>query len=292
MDGELPEGWRTRRLAQCGREDACESTRATTMVARRAATKRVVDDQHRDGAHDGHEQALKVETAHSRHSMEVSEGSSSVASLRVVGEIQTGCYRTIFSQEFPDTDFMSVGIANDSIDRSGRTSAMIRAVAAGTSVVRLIDRDDRSEAEIADLRQQGVRVLSERHLESYLFADEILTALCESCGKSDRASELLDAKAKALEESRGRGNATDDMKSAAGATYNAIKRLLDPPSPGSTYRVFMREVLARQVTPATTTYGRLRQDVFPTGGTPSAPNPTQFERAQWAGSESPPRSRS
>jgi hypothetical protein len=43
------------------------------MVARRAATKRVVDDEHRDGANDGHEKALEVETGHSRHSMEVSE---------------------------------------------------------------------------------------------------------------------------------------------------------------------------------------------------------------------------
>jgi hypothetical protein len=178
------------------------------------------------------------------------------------------CYRTIFSQEFPDADFMSVGNANDAIDRSGRTSAMIRAVAPGTSVVRLIDRDERSATEIADLRQRGVRVLSERHLESYLFADEILTALCESCGKPERARELLDAKAKALAESRGRGNATNDMKSAAGETYNAIKRVLDPPSPGSSYRVFMREVLASQVTPATNTYRLLRQDVFPTGRTP------------------------
>jgi hypothetical protein len=82
-EGEAPEQFRQlletviMELARCsrssGREDACDSTRATTMVARRAATKRVVDKEHRDGANDGHEQALEVETAHSRHSMDVSE---------------------------------------------------------------------------------------------------------------------------------------------------------------------------------------------------------------------------
>ena len=45
-------------------------------------------------------------------------------------------------------------------------------------VVRVIDRDDRSEEEVADLVNDGVRVLSRRNLESYLFDDELLQVSC------------------------------------------------------------------------------------------------------------------
>ena len=37
----------------------------------------------------------------------------------------------------------------------------------GLKVIRLIDRDDRSDDEIDELRKMGVRVLSRRNLESY-----------------------------------------------------------------------------------------------------------------------------
>ena len=43
-----------------------------------------------------------------------------------------------------------------------------------TQVIKIIDRDNRSEGEIEDLMKKGIKVLKERNLESYVFEDEVI----------------------------------------------------------------------------------------------------------------------
>ena len=43
-----------------------------------------------------------------------------------------------------------------------------------TEIIKIVDRDDRSSQEIADLDQKGICVLHEQNLESYILDDEVI----------------------------------------------------------------------------------------------------------------------
>jgi hypothetical protein len=176
--------------------------------------------------------------------------------------VDANCYDLIFGAEFPDTRFLSAGNASDvAADRLAFTEA-IKALARGIGVMRLIDRDDRSPQEIAALQAQKVKVLPRRHIESYLYDDEILTALCIQKGNAAVVPDLLADKEAAIAASVGRGNPPDDVKSASGEIYNATKRRLGLVGGGSDSGAFMRSTLAPLVTNNTAVYKELRRDIF------------------------------
>jgi hypothetical protein len=177
-------------------------------------------------------------------------------------EFDARCYRRIFTQECPRTDFVSVGNAFDvSQDRVelGRT---IQTLVSGTRVIRVVDRDLRSSHEIQDLRASGIRVLNRRHLESYLLDDEVLRALCTSACKPEKISKVLAARDKTLADSVGRGNDSDDMKSAAGEFYVACRQILALTGAGSTTEAFLADTLAPLVRPGMSAYEALKGDIF------------------------------
>ena len=190
------------------------------------------------------------------------EGRPIGANHSAKAEFDARCYRTIFSGEFADTDFVSVGNSADVYTDRLEIGKAIQTVVAGTTIVRLIDRDDRTPTEIADAAAAGVRVLGRRHLESYLLDDEILNILCTTEGKPHVAPNVLKAKEVALGNSVGRGNPSDDVKSAAGELYTEIKRIVQMRAPGNSTEAFLRDVLAPLVTSNTTTYYELRRDIF------------------------------
>jgi len=173
------------------------------------------------------------------------------------------CYNAIFEAEFPDVKFIAGGNASDvGTDRLGFL-AVLPKIASGIKVRRLIDRDDRSPSEVAELVKKGIFVLNRRNIEGYLFDDEILIALCKSVGKAEEAANLLSDKHSALQESINRGNAPDDLKSAAGQIYNCAKARLALTAVGNDHRAFARHTLAPLVTPETSIYGELRRSIFP-----------------------------
>jgi predicted ATPase len=177
-------------------------------------------------------------------------------------EFDARCYRTIFAEEFPDTQFLSAGSSNDvETDRLALIEA-IKALAKGVEIIRVVDRDDKSTIEIEELATQKVRVLSRRHLESYLFDDEILSLLGTKFGKPEQKSALLEAKQAAISNSVTRGNSQDDVKSAKGDIYNAAKQLLNLRGAGNTADAFCRDTLAPLVTPSTQVYAELKKDIF------------------------------
>ena len=172
------------------------------------------------------------------------------------------CYRTIFRSDFPDAEFLSVGNAHDVIsDKRGMFGA-IQIVAPGSTVLRLVDRDERSDDEIAKLADSGVRCLTRRNIESYLLADEVLTRLCVSSGVGDRATELLTEKTRLLDASIARGNPADDLKSIGGELQVFCRRNLGLTQSGSTAEEFLRSTLSPLVRQSPETYADLRAAVF------------------------------
>ncbi|MFC0678532.1 AAA family ATPase [Lysobacter korlensis] len=177
------------------------------------------------------------------------------------------CYRIIFAAEHPETDFLSVGNSADTAnDRLGIGRA-IQTIAPGTIVSRVIDRDFRSDAEIALLERQGTRVLSRRHLEAFLFDDEVIAALCAEVEQPQRTPDALRVKSDALTSSVQRGNDPDDVKRASGSIAEGLRRLLSLQGAGSTAEAFARDTMAPLLRPGLTVYAELSECVSgPTEG--------------------------
>ncbi|WP_186069227.1 AAA family ATPase [Burkholderia gladioli] len=171
-------------------------------------------------------------------------------------------YASIFGDEFPDTKFISVGNSKEVIgDRLGFVSALPK-VATGINVIRLIDRDDHAPQDIEEFSIQGVSVLSRRHLEAYLYDDEVLKKLCENVGKSSEVDKLIFAKNEAMAASVERGNPPDDLKSAAPVIYVKAKKILEITKVGDDQMAFARNTLAPLIKPGMVVYEDLKRDIF------------------------------
>jgi AAA domain, putative AbiEii toxin, Type IV TA system/AAA domain len=192
----------------------------------------------------------------------ICEGAPNVPGSGKNAGMDAKCYDHIFEGEFPDTRFLSAGdTASVRTDRLALMEA-IKALVDGAEVIRLVDRDDRSAGEIVELAQEGVKVLSRRNLESYLFDDEVLRALCGWANKPEEADALIADKEAAVESALGGGVASDNLKPAAGAIYNAAKRRLQLIGCGSDAKAFMRDTLAALLRPGMGVYEELKRDIF------------------------------
>ena len=126
----------------------------------------------------------------------------------------------------------------------------------------LADRDDKSDSEVIELESKGTLVLSQRNLESFLFADDVIEALLAREQKPEELSPALQIKNTALQNSVGRGNTADDLKSAAGEIYTELKQLLGLHRCGNTTDAFMRDTLAPLIVPPMATYQALKTAVI------------------------------
>ena len=126
----------------------------------------------------------------------------------------------------------------------------------------LADRDEKSEQEVADWEKEGDIVLTERNLESYLFADDVLKKLAKVAGKPDCADGVLKIKSDKLSASVERKNQPDDLKSAAGEIYVELKRVLELRRPGNNADAFMRDTLAPLITSDMETYRNLQAAII------------------------------
>jgi hypothetical protein len=172
------------------------------------------------------------------------------------------CYNSIFTTEFPLAVFLGAGSSQDIQNDPRSVRSLVAALAPGVQVRRLIDRDDHTDDQVAALQARGVRVLTKRHIESYLLDDEVLTRLCHFLGGGALTPQLLAAKTTALQNSVAANGPADDFKRIAGDVYNAAKQLFPGKKLGSDKRAFMTAFCAPLIQPGTAIYQQLRQDIF------------------------------
>ena len=177
--------------------------------------------------------------------------------------LDADCYNRIFENEFPDTRFVSMGSDRQIIGDQRGLAEALRLLIDGLYVVRLIDCDDRTQEEIDDLASKGVRVLSRRNLESYLFDDEVLRALAVSVEKEDKVGELI-AKKQCIRNSKLNGP-LDNLKPISGQLYVACKEILSLTQCGNDAKAFMRHTLAPLIQPTMGVYDQLKRDIFDFG---------------------------
>ena len=157
------------------------------------------------------------------------------------------CYNRIFSEEFPNTKFISGGGKRD----LRNYISVIDAVAKGVTVFGLRDLDQASSGEVSDSQQEGIKVLERGQIEDYLLADDVLQALCqgnEHCeGKADELIALRDI--------------TSNIKEAA---EKIRRKIIDwgGHGIGETREGFLRDTIAPRIKPGIPTYDELKQIIF------------------------------
>lgn len=171
-------------------------------------------------------------------------------------------YGRIFSSKYPDTSFVSIGSCSELENEDNISMRIISEVLKNSTMIKFVDRDDKSDEEVEELKGKGIRVLNKRHIECYLLDDEIITKLCRIQGKEDKTEECLAAKSQAVAESVGRGNPGDDIKSASGKIYTELKRVLSLTKCGNTQDAFFRDTIAPLITEETQVYKNLEKEIF------------------------------
>ena len=126
----------------------------------------------------------------------------------------------------------------------------------------MVDRDDLSDEEVAELLKKGVKALSRRHIECYLLDDEIIAKLCNSCGKPELIPDCLKAKTDEMNNSIARHNPIDDVKSASGSISVQLKRILSFTRCGNTRESFLMNTIVPLITPETNTYQEIEKSIF------------------------------
>lgn len=179
-------------------------------------------------------------------------------------EYDAQIYESIFRDEMPDTTFISAGNSKEVQNDFIGLATVLPKLASGMEIIKLIDLDDHATDDVAEFKKKGIHVLSRRHLEVYLYDDEVLTALCASVGKPEKASDLIAAKAAAIQDVVKAGHPADDIKKAAGAIYNAAKQMLSLTQAGNDAPAFARNTLSKLIKPGMAVYSQLHKDVFET----------------------------
>lgn len=171
-------------------------------------------------------------------------------------------YTMIFGNTHPDTFFISGGSCSELESIEKRLGEIMSKLLGNTEVIKIVDRDERSNTEVEELLQKGIKTLSKRHLESYLLDDSIIEKLCISKGQLRNYDQCLIKKNAALANVVSQGKPHDDIKSARGEIYNALKQTLGLSRCGNNADAFLRDTMAPLITPETGIYQQLENEIF------------------------------
>ena len=170
-------------------------------------------------------------------------------------------YNRIFGPHVAEVLYVSGGSSLQIAGSGISVGEVLKRILPNTKIVPLVDRDNKSDTEAKEWEDGGGIILSRRNLESYLFDDEVIKALVEREQKQTVLADALKIKAEALAGSISRGNAPDDLKSAAGEIYVNLRKLLELHRAGNTTEAFMRDTLAPLVVPEMKAYQELKADI-------------------------------
>jgi AAA15 family ATPase/GTPase len=171
-------------------------------------------------------------------------------------------FTTIFLDKYPDAFFISAKSCSELENIETSLGEIMTKLLANTEIIKIIDRDDRSNAEVSELHSKGIKVLSRRSIESYLLDDEIISKLCIKYNNADKYADCLAAKQLALQSSINRNNPPDDIKSARGDIYNSLRSILSLTQCGNNADAFLRDTIAPLVTQETEVYMQLENEIF------------------------------
>lgn len=171
-------------------------------------------------------------------------------------------YGKILGEKYHGATFVSVGSCSEIEDIENQSVKMISNILKSSEIIKFVDRDDKSNEEVAELLEKGIKTSVRRHIECYLLDDEIIKKLCFVSGKQELIEQCLQAKSLAIQESVGRGNPEDDVKSASGKIFTEVKRILGLTQCGNNKCAFLRDTMAPLVTQETRVYQEIENEIF------------------------------
>ena len=171
-------------------------------------------------------------------------------------------YGKIFESKYHDTKFVSIGSSTELENIENQSVKIVANILKSSAIIKFVDRDDKSPQEVQENKDKGIKTSGRRHIESYLFDDELITKLCNSVGKSELIQDCLDAKNQAIQDSVNRGNPTDDIKSASGNIFTELKQILALTQCGNNKCAFVRDTMTPLVTEDTSVYQELENEIF------------------------------
>ena len=165
------------------------------------------------------------------------------------------CYNKIFGNEFPNTLFVSARGKN----QVTILVPVIQAIAEGSEVISLTDRDKNNDAERDKALQEGRFMLKRRTLENYLLDDGVLKLLCEKDDCPATVDELISLRDDNIMDGDVRSGKAKD---AAVKIYEAAESRLGIPHPGEIYTTLLTDHFAPLIRPDTAIYEELKSDIF------------------------------
>ena len=160
------------------------------------------------------------------------------------------CYNQIFSEEFPDTKFVSAGGKRD----LQNYISVVEAVTKGANVFGLRDHDKNlTSREVQELETKGIKVLRREKIENYLLADDVLYALCEN-----KKLEPYQEKATELTKLR------DGFSEIKKVPHQIRNKVIEwgAHGVGETYEGILRDTLAPLIKPGMSIYDELKEIIF------------------------------
>ena len=168
------------------------------------------------------------------------------------------CYNQLFADESPETLFISQGGAGEVI-RSEHLVAILKSVARGIDVQKLIDRDDMTDGERSQRIAQGMRVLSRREIEEYLYDPEVLRTFLETAGCGDSVVEEVLRERESLVNGHAGPN---NVKDVSRELFAKIRNATGLPNLGNSRDEFASQFLVPALSGTPSVYEELREDVF------------------------------
>ena len=172
----------------------------------------------------------------------------------IICESQKGfdakCYNRIFSSEYPQVQFASVG--GKGILPFVRLA--LKGAEIGAELLTLKDRDGNTMTpdEIEEYRKNGERVLSRQCIEEYLLDDEVLQSLCEKHKCPEGFAALKDI----------RDKANNPKAPFADIRHKLLELSKDARQVGESLDAFKEQTLAPLIRPGTKVYRQLKADIF------------------------------
>ena len=168
------------------------------------------------------------------------------------------CYNKVFADESPETLFISQGGSGEVI-QSEHLVAILKSIAQGINVQKLIDRDDMTDEEREQKITQQIRVLRRRELEEYLYDPEVLRTFLQTVGCKEAVVEtVLTERVSLLAGQLGPKN----IKDVSRKLFEAIRRVTELPNLGSNREEFASQFLVPALAKTQVVYEELREDVF------------------------------
>ncbi|MXX71874.1 MAG: AAA family ATPase [Gemmatimonadetes bacterium] len=167
------------------------------------------------------------------------------------------CYNRLFSDEFPETLFISRGSAGEVV-RSRHLVGILKAVASGIDVTKVIDRDNMSDGERDRKIAQGIRVLGRREIEEYLYDPDVLRTFLQTAGCEES---VIDTILKTRDGLVNNQAGPQNIKEVSRKLFEAIRRESKLSNLGSNRAEFAVDFLVPALRATPNVYSEIRSDV-------------------------------